>query len=214
MIPTFFGAIGVFALGLKKFVNDMHQQAIRNGKAEDKPLDMGGVIAALVRTILTILTHRQFDECGENKGRSTAHMLVLFSFIGLFIVTNCFFFAEWVLHIEGPYSQLNPVKWLGNVAGVALVVGSILLWRNRLAKKDQGSSYWDWYLVVLAFSLGATGLGTEIARLMGLSGVSYFIYFLHLMFIWSLFAYTPFSKLAHLVYRTTAMTYAEYTNRK
>ncbi len=214
MIPTFFGAIGVFALGLKRFLNDMHQQAIKNGKAEDKPLDMGGVLAALVRTITTILTHRKFNECGENKSRATAHMMVLFSFIGLFIVTNCFFFAEWVLHIEGPYSQLNPVKWLGNIAGVALVVGSILLWRTRLANKDQGSSYWDWYLVVLAFSLGATGLGTEIARLMGLSGVSYFIYFLHLMFIWSLFAYTPFSKLAHLVYRTTAMTYAEYTNRK
>jgi quinone-modifying oxidoreductase subunit QmoC len=214
MIPTFFGAIGVFALGLKKFLNDMHQQAIKAGKAEDKPLNMGGVVAALVRTVVTILTHRKFNECGENKGRATAHMLVLFSFIGLFIVTNCFFFAEWVLHIEGPYSQLNPVKWLGNIAGVALVVGSILLWRTRLANKDQGSSYWDWYLVVLAFALGVTGLGTEIARLMGFSGITYFIYFLHLMFIWSLFAYTPFSKLAHLVYRTTAMTYAEYTNRK
>ena len=214
MIPTFFGAIGVFALGLKKFLNDMHQQAIKTGKAEDKPLNMGGVVAALVRTVVTILTHRKFNECGENKGRATAHMLVLFSFIGLFIVTNCFFFAEWVLHIEGPYSQLNPVKWLGNIAGVALVVGSILLWRTRLANKDQGSSYWDWYLVVLAFALGVTGLGTEIARLMGFAGITYFIYFLHLMFIWSLFAYTPFSKLAHLVYRTTAMTYAEYTNRK
>ena len=34
------------------------------------------------------------------------------------------------------------------------------------------------------------------------------------LLIFSLFAYTPFSKLAHLVYRTVAMTYAEYTNRK
>jgi quinone-modifying oxidoreductase subunit QmoC len=33
------------------------------------------------------------------------------------------------------------------------------------------------------------------------------------LFVWSLFAYTPFSKLAHLVYRTASMTYAEYTNR-
>jgi quinone-modifying oxidoreductase subunit QmoC len=34
-----------------------------------------------------------------------------------------------------------------------------------------------------------------------------------LIAIWSLFAYTPFSKLAHLVYRTTAMAYAEYSGR-
>jgi quinone-modifying oxidoreductase subunit QmoC len=175
---------------------------------------MGGLLSAAVRAVTTILSHRRFNECGENKGRATAHMLVLFSFIGLFIVTNCFFIAEWVLHIEGPYSQLNPVKWLGNIAGVALIVGSILLWRSRLANKDQGSTYWDWYLVVLAFALGVTGMGTQIARLAGFANLTYFIYFLHLIFIWSLFAYTPFSKLAHLVYRTTAMVYAEYTNRK
>jgi quinone-modifying oxidoreductase subunit QmoC len=44
--------------------------------------------------------------------------------------------------------------------------------------------------------------------------VSYTIYFLHLMLIWFTFAYLPFSKLAHLVYRTVAMTYAEYAGRK
>jgi quinone-modifying oxidoreductase subunit QmoC len=36
----------------------------------------------------------------------------------------------------------------------------------------------------------------------------------HLLFIWGLFAYTPFSKLAHIVYRTTAMAYQEYSGRK
>jgi quinone-modifying oxidoreductase subunit QmoC len=40
------------------------------------------------------------------------------------------------------------------------------------------------------------------------------VYFVHLLFIWSLFAYTPFSKLAHIVYRTVAMTYIEYSGRK
>jgi quinone-modifying oxidoreductase subunit QmoC len=44
--------------------------------------------------------------------------------------------------------------------------------------------------------------------------LSAFVYFLHLIFIWSLFAYTPFSKLAHIVYRTTAMAYQEYSGRK
>jgi quinone-modifying oxidoreductase subunit QmoC len=167
-----------------------------------------------VATVLTVLQHKKFNECGENKERSTAHLLVLFSFIGLFIVTNCFFIAEWVLHIEGPYSQLNPVKWLGNVSGVALVVGGFLLWKNRATKKDQGSSYWDWYLVGLVLALGLTGMLTQMARLAGLAGPSYVIYFIHLLFVWSLFAYTPFSKLAHLVYRTAAMTYGEYTKRQ
>ena len=36
--------------------------------------------------------------------------------------------------IHGPYSQLNPVKWLANVGGVALVIGSLLMIKNRLVR--------------------------------------------------------------------------------
>jgi quinone-modifying oxidoreductase subunit QmoC len=89
-----------------------------------------------------------------------------------------------------------------------------LLLKNRLAKKDQISSYWDWYLVGLVLALGVTGMLTQMLRLGGLYDLSAFVYFLHLIFIWSLFAYTPFSKLAHIVYRTTAMAYQEYSGRK
>jgi quinone-modifying oxidoreductase subunit QmoC len=55
---------------------------------------------------------------------------------------------------------------------------------------------------------------TEMTRLGELAGSSYALYFIHLIFVFCLFAYLPFSKLAHLVYRTVAMTYTEYANRK
>jgi quinone-modifying oxidoreductase subunit QmoC len=109
---------------------------------------------------------------------------------------------------------MNPVKWLANISGVALIVGSFLLIQKRREKIDQYSAYKDWYLLGLVFLLGVTGMGTELTRLAGWAGVSYGVYFIHLLLIFSLFAYTPFSKLAHLVYRTVAMTYAEYTYRK
>ncbi len=214
MIPAFFFGIGVFAFGLKNFLNDMHQQAILTGKAENKPLEIGGFIQALIRTIPNILLHKKFNECGENKDRATAHLLVLFSFIGLFIVTNVFFIALYVFEAHGPYSQMHPVKWVANISGVALIVGSFLLIKNRRAKTDQLSTYRDWYLLGLVFLLGVTGMGAVLTRLAGWAGITYGVYFIHLLLIFSLFAYTPFSKLAHLVYRTVAMTYAEYTNRK
>ncbi|MCP3951236.1 MAG: heterodisulfide reductase [Desulfobacterales bacterium] len=214
MIPTFFGAAGVFALGLKNFLADIHANALQEGKTDKEKIEPAGMVQALIRVIPTILAHRKFNECGENKDRATAHMMVLFGFIGLFIVTNIFFFTLYGLQIHGPYSQLNPVKWLGNFAGVSLVIGSLLMIKNRLSKKDEKSSYSDWYLVVLAFALGLTGLLSEMTRLGGMAGLSYTIYFIHLMFVWCLFAYTPFSKLAHLVYRTVAMTYMEYAGRK
>jgi quinone-modifying oxidoreductase subunit QmoC len=214
MIPTFFGSAAIFALGLKRFINDIHQNALLEGKTEKDEIDPIGFVRALVTIIPTILTHQKFNDCTENRERSTLHMMVLFGFIGLFIVTNCFFIAEWVFHIEGPYSQINPVKWLGNIGGIALVIGGLLLLKNRLSNKDQVSGYWDWYLIGMVLALGSTGLLTEMARLGGLASLSTFIYFIHLMFVWCLFAYTPFSKLAHLAYRIVAMTYNEYIGRK
>jgi quinone-modifying oxidoreductase subunit QmoC len=213
MVPTFTAAILVFALGLKRFVADMHANALLEGKTNKEKIDPAGFIQALRKVIPAILKHQKFSECGTNKERATPHMMVLFGFIGLLFVTGCFFIAEWVLHIEGPYNQINPVKWVGNLAGLALVIGGGLMIAKRWSNKDQVSSFKDWYLLGLVFGLGLTGLLTEIIRLGGLYGVSAFIYYIHLILVWALFAYTPFSKLAHLVYRTVAMAYQEYSER-
>jgi quinone-modifying oxidoreductase subunit QmoC len=212
MIPTFTGAIAVFALGLKRFVDAMHANALAEGKTDQEKIDPAGFVQALIKTVPTILKHDKFNECGDNADRATPHMMVFFGFIALFIVTACFFAAEWVFHIEGPYSQINPVKWLGNLGGIALIIGGLLLLKKRLS--DEATTYWDWYLVGLVLALGITGMLTELLRLGGAFGLMAIIYYLHLIFVWSLFAYTPFSKLAHIVYRTVAMTYQEYSGRK
>lgn len=214
MIPTFTSAIVIFALGLKRFLMDMHANAVKEGKTNKDKIDPIEFGKSLIKVAPTIMKHERFNECTENKERSTAHMMVLFSFIGLFVVTACFFITEWVFHIEGPYQQINPIKWLANVSGVCLVIGGGLLLKNRLSKKDQVSSYWDWYLIGLVLTLGITGMLTQMLRLNGSYGLSAIVYFLHLISVWVLFAYTPFSKLAHIVYRTVAMTYQEYSGRK
>jgi quinone-modifying oxidoreductase subunit QmoC len=203
-----------FFNGVKRFLGDIHQNALAEGKTTQQTIDAGGFIQALIRAIPTILRHAKFNECTENKARGTSHMLVLFAFIGLFIVTNIFFVAIYVFQNHGPYSQLNPVKWLANVSGVALIIGSILLIKQRMDKPDQKSAYKDWLLLCLVLGLGVTGMGAQLTRLAGWAGPSYTIYFIHLVLIWFTFAYLPFSKLAHLVYRTVAMTYAEYAGRK
>jgi quinone-modifying oxidoreductase, subunit QmoC len=214
MVPTFFAAIGIFALGLKRFLGDMHANAVQEGKTDKKSIEPVGFVRALIRTLPNIAKHSQFEQCGANKSRTTAHMMVLFGFLGLLVVTGAFFTAEWVLHIEGPYSQLNPFKWLGNVAGLSLLIGGGIMVAKRMNQKDQVTSYKDWYLLGLVLMLAGTGLLTQMLRLGGMYGTMAIVYWLHLIFIWALFAYTPFSKLAHLAYRTTAMAYNEYAERK
>jgi quinone-modifying oxidoreductase subunit QmoC len=207
-------AVTVFALGIKRFMADMHQNALAEGKTDKEKLEIKGFLQALWRVIPTILRHDKFVECTENNERSTAHMMVLYGFIGLFIVTGIFFVVLYVFGIHGPYSQLNPVKWLANVSGVALVIGSGLMIKKRLDKPEQVSTYKDWALIGLAMALGVSGLLTEMTRLAGAAGLTYFLYFIHLIFVFCLIAYLPYTKLAHLVYRTLAMAYAEYGGRK
>lgn len=204
----------IFALGIKNFVADIHENAVLTGKTDKNDFDQKEYVLALIKVIPTILKHSKFSECGENKDRSSGHLMVLYSFIGLFIVTNIFFVTLYGLQIHGPYSQINPVKWLANISGVVLIAGGYLLMKSRMDKKDQTNSYKDWYLIGLVLGLGVSGMLTEITRLAGWAAGSYALYFIHLIFVFNLFAFLPFSKLAHLVYRTLAMAYAEYSNRK
>ena len=214
-VPTATAVAIIFFLSLKNFLNDIHENAVLEGKTDKTALDYKEFFQALIRVIPTILKHDKFNECESNKDRATPHMMVLYSFIGLFIVTSIGFILLYIAQMPGPYSQLNPMKWLANISGVALVIGSGLMIKNRLDKKDdQITSYKDWFILVLVLSLGLTGMLTEMARLAHMEYISYFFYYLHLIAIFNLFAFLPFSKMAHLVYRLTAMTYAEYSNRK
>ncbi|HKK90206.1 MAG TPA: quinone-interacting membrane-bound oxidoreductase complex subunit QmoC [Desulfobacteraceae bacterium] len=214
-VPLATAVVIIFILSLRRFVVDMHNNAVAEGKTDKTVLNWVDYIKTLPRVLPAVLKHDKFNECETNRDRSTPHMMVLYSFIGLAIVTGIFFFVLYVFQIPGPYSQLNPVKWLANISGVALVIGSSLMIKNRLAKKDeQVTAYKDWYILGIVFALGVTGLLTEMARLAGAANFSYFIYYLHLIAIFNLFAFLPFSKMAHIVYRLAAMTYSEYGNRK
>ncbi len=213
-VPTAIFATIIFLLALKRFTVDIHNNAVLEGKTDKTDLDYKGLFQALLKVIPTVLKHEKFNECEANKDRATPHMMVLYAFIGLFIVTAVCGTMLYLGGYPGPYPQLNPIKWLANIAGVALVIGSGIMIKNRLDNKDQVTAYKDWFILGIVFALGLTGMLTEMARLAHLEWISYIIYWLHLIAVFNLFAYLPFSKMAHLVYRLVAMAYAEYGNRK
>ena len=216
-ISTSIFVVTVFALGLKRFLADIHANALLEGKTDKQELEFKGFIAALIKIIPTILKHSKFSECTENTERATPHMMVLFGFIGLFFVTGFFFIVLYGIGIHGPYDALvwSPIKLIANVSGLALIIGSLLMFKNRKAKQeDQVSTYRDWFLIGLVCALGLTGMLTELTRLADAAFLTCLIYYIHLMCVFILFISLPFSKLAHLVYRTTALAYNEYAGRK
>jgi quinone-modifying oxidoreductase subunit QmoC len=161
--------------------------------------------------------------------RKLAHMLVFFSFIGLAITTAwavLYLYGYEIMHAMGktpyswllgpsPYPLTDPVKWLANISAIALLIGIVLVINNRLknAEKSGKGGYYDWLFIYIVFAVMATGILSELVRLADIAVLAYVIYFAHLVVVFFLFAYAPFSKMAHMLYRTTAMVFAKATER-
>ena len=110
-------------------------------------------------------------------------------------------------------SLWNPVKILANVAAIALIVGTGILWGNRTKMELEGLSsrtFHDWFLIWMIMAVGVTGIGAELLRRIGIASIGYVVYYLHLVSVMMLFLYMPYTKFAHLVYRTFAMTFERY----
>lgn len=208
---AFFAVISAY-LGIKKFWGDINDSTV---PTEDR-MDLK---SSIITTVKEILTHSKFKECGESKSRTTAHLLVFWAFVGLFIVTNAVLLIHWfhpLLGPDTPLSLLHPVKILANISGIALILGIIMIIGNRMkAAGQQGiGSFFDWSLIFIIGGVGVTGFLAEIVRIMGAVKPAYFVYFLHLMFVFYLFAFMPYTKFAHIIYRTAALVYVKYTGRE
>src|SRR5512135_1784222 len=217
VVDPLFTAAFVFAvisatLGVKRFWGDICDQACL-GKFTGR-----NALGSVVPTLVQIMKHDVFANCGVNKDRRTPHLLVVISFIALALTTAWAVFYLYALGWKpGEYSSLgNPLKWLGNAGALLLLYGSWKLISNRKSKPDKegktGSTF-DWSLLYLVLLIGVTGFSAEICRLVKLNPAAYVIYAVHLILILTLFIYAPYSKLAHLFYRTTAMVFARHTGR-
>ena len=208
-ILTMCFAVGVFVVGITRFWKDLDARNRRQM----------GIIPAAIEVITEILTHKNFKECGTNQERYLGHLGIFYGFIALAIVTTCIFlgvyFVNLVVHVPlTPWAQYNPIKILANLGGLAVLAGCFLVFQERRREdRDSSNSYFDWFLLGLVATVVASGLLAEITRLIGIGFVYYLLYFVHLVAIFGLFAYSPYSKLGHVIYRTVALVHAKASGR-
>ena len=115
--------------------------------------------------------------------------------------------------MHGPIPLADPFKLVANISAIALIVGVGILWMNRAQMEEENDStptFYDWFLIVEIMAVGITGLAAELTRLLGIPVLAYFFYYIHLVSVLMLFLYMPYSKLAHMVYRTFAMAFEKY----
>lgn len=169
-------------------------------------------------SVIEIVKHSRFRECKTNIDRVRGHLPLMLAFIGLFIVTCWSLLKNDVLglfwpSLHGPLPLTDPFKILGNVSAIALLFGIGVLWSNRKKAEVELSTqatFYDWFLIWEIAAVGVTGLGSELLRWAGMPVIGYIVYFMHLVAVMMLFLYLPYTKFAHLLYRTAAYAFEKY----
>jgi quinone-modifying oxidoreductase subunit QmoC len=187
-----------------------------------------GMLSSVARTLAPIISHNKFGKCESRSSRRIAHLGAFYGFAALFLVSAWAVLALYVINplIENdlayPFGLLNPWKILANVGAIVLIGGCALAIRDRIGNKEEAgaSTAFDWLFVWLLLGVGVSGLLTEILRfaaepvdVRGLQYTAYAVYFVHLVLVFQLLVYLPYSKFAHVLYRTVALVYAEHTGR-
>jgi quinone-modifying oxidoreductase subunit QmoC len=179
---------------------------------------------ALGAAVREILSHKDFKDCESNHQRAYAHMAILYGFLFLVIdTTGAFFYTEvfrWVgIHWHNNRLSLplwDPIKIIGNLGFALLLGGGIWATVQRIRGDEStgSSTYFDWFFIALLYAVVLTGFGLMTLRLIGAREVAYPFYLVHLVVIFAFFSYFPYSKFAHVMYRTLAKTRAKQLARE
>jgi quinone-modifying oxidoreductase, subunit QmoC len=198
--PLFFAIVGLvllaFALGIARFV-----RALRSAGAR------GSIVTGFVPSLAEIMTHKRFKDCGKERARFWGHLLTLWGFSGLALMGTVVGIGTMVGLMHTPLALTNPWKIFANACALVIFAGGVILLADRLAdpEKRRASTYFDWLFLLVLVSIVGTGIAAELLRLAQVVTAMYTIYFVHLVLIFALFLYAPYTKFAHLVYRTLAM---------
>lgn len=201
--PLFFAVAGfvllAFAVGIARMVRAFG--AVDPGRS---------IVRGLPAAVTEIATHKRFAKCGAEQKRRTGHLLSLYGFAGLALVGTAVGIATMASVMHTPLALTNPWKIFANLSAVVILAGSSLLLVDRLrdSKKRKSSGFFDWFFLLLLFLVVVTGIASELLRLMQAVTVMYWVYGVHLVLIFSLFISAPYSKFAHLAYRTVALALA------
>jgi quinone-modifying oxidoreductase subunit QmoC len=226
---TFTGLAFLFGgvVGAARFWRAMKAADEASGAARPKV----GMLTSILRVLKSILVHDRFGKCTSQAPRRLAHLATFYGFAALFVVTTWAVIDIYVMPLVGvaalyPFDLMHPMKVLANGGCVLLIFGCIKAIADRMAGRHEdrpGSTSFDWVFLWLLLGVALTGLATEVLRFSvgpevasastALKNAALSAYFVHLVLVFQLLVHLPYSKFAHIVYRTVAMVYAEHTGR-
>lgn len=169
----------------------------------------GSLLGALVPVVGEIAAHKRFGSCDTARPRRLGHLLLLWGFVGAAVTSALLIVAMYLQHLQMPLALDHPYKILGNISGAVLVVAAALLVGMRLGDSSVSgkTSAFDSFFLGIVVTVIATGMAVELARLADAAAFALAVYIVHLGVVLTLFVTFPYSKFAHMLYRTLAMAH-------
>ncbi|MEM0350505.1 MAG: quinone-interacting membrane-bound oxidoreductase complex subunit QmoC [Archaeoglobaceae archaeon] len=172
-------------------------------------------IEYLFWSIVDILKHSKFRQCNKAKYRFYAHLLIFWGFIVLGIATIGDIIYLYVLgHHELALAITDPVKIIGNFGALLLLIGTT--WAIVARFKDERigyGTYFDFLFLATILAVGVSGVLIEFFRYSE-SHLAYYAYMVHLILVFTLIAFAPYTKFAHLIYRSLSYVWAKSVGRE
>jgi quinone-modifying oxidoreductase subunit QmoC len=179
------------------------------------------------------LFHKKFSACPENSNRKYGHLYAFYGFIGTMIATGLVVVGEIhhygekfgsdlmkavSFHLPYPMNLMHPVKLLGLISGVFLLIGLLLFVIKRIkqSEHDGKSKYQDWLFLWTITGVAATGMLIVFLRMAlphELAFIAYLTYFIHLTLVFILLWFMPYSKFAHIIYRLLGLVFLKMHGR-
>lgn len=166
-----------------------------------------------------VLAQRRYQrDCNSSTDRRPwflqkwfVHASTMWGFLGLLAATALDYGLDLIgVKPTGTWVPIwDPVRLLGTVAGLLLVYGTSLALVNRFRKRDEStlhSSFSDWVLLALLWLTGLSGFALEIAVYLPQPAAwAYWALLFHVTVAVELLLLAPFTKFAHVMYRTVAL---------
>ena len=210
--------LAVFVLGLLGAVTMVRSLRAETVSGGETRLDRKSALARTIKEFFTQLNYKR--DCNQNESGTAwylkkwfLHAALFWGFVGLFLATSSDYLLELVgLRAIGSWVPIwYPVRLLGTLSGSAVLYSVTAIFVRRIRKDNESyrySSVSDWYFLAVIWLSVATGLALEFAiYLPGPHQWSYWMLLAHLVFVGELIILLPYTKFAHIIYRTIAVYY-------
>ena len=200
--PVFLFALLALGLGVRRFWNDVSPGAATGAAVSE---------AAHDALRLKYLDGGHGEGCNEaddafSLARRRFHHFTFYGFMLCFAATCVATLYHYLFGWPAPYGYASVPKLLGIAGGVALIIGTVGLFRLNLARHplqgDAAQKPMDRGFIALLFLTALSGL-----VLMALRGsiALPFLLAVHLGAVMALFATLPYGKFSHGIYRCAAL---------